>query len=98
MKILLDTHALLWSMFSPQSLNQQGRAAIEDGSNLVFVSMASLWELGIKLSIGKLDYPSNIFEKFSFYGFEILPIKLEHIEALTQLAQLRGSDRDKTAV
>lgn len=57
MKLLLDTHVFLWCTASPARLDPVARAAILDGGNQVFVSVASAWEIAIKQSIGKLDLP-----------------------------------------
>ena len=57
MRLLADTHVLLWSATDPAKLNQQARAAIEDGSNDIRVSTVSVWEIAIKQSLGKLDLP-----------------------------------------
>ena len=60
MTLLLDTHAFLWFFIGSSSLSANERAAIEDVSNEKFFSIASLWEIAIKTSIGK----SNSIEAF----------------------------------
>lgn len=55
MKLLLDTHVVLWSATDPARLTQGARAAIEDGSNDVLVSIVTAWEIAIKQSLGKLE-------------------------------------------
>jgi PIN domain nuclease of toxin-antitoxin system len=55
MKLLLDTHVLLWSATAPDRLAPEARAALEDGTHDALVSIVSAWELAIKQSIGKLD-------------------------------------------
>jgi PIN domain nuclease of toxin-antitoxin system len=57
MKLLLDTHIVLWSAVEPDRLTDEARAAIEDGANDVLVSIVSAWEIAIKQSLGKLDLP-----------------------------------------
>ena len=57
MKLLLDTHVLLWSASDPGRLGAAARSAIEDGANDVRVSVVSAWEIAIKQSLGKLDLP-----------------------------------------
>lgn len=57
MRLLLDTHVLLWSATDPDRLRDETREAIEDGSNDVMVSVVSAWEIAIKQSLGKLDLP-----------------------------------------
>ena len=58
MRLLLDTHVVLWSATEPTRLRPAARAAIEDGANEALVSVVSAWEIAIKQSIGKLDLPS----------------------------------------
>ena len=55
MKLLLDTHVLIWSATEVHRLSAAAREAIEDGANEVFVSVVSGWEIAIKQSLGKLD-------------------------------------------
>lgn len=57
MKLLLDTHVLLWAASEPEQLTEQARDALEDGTNDVLVSIVSAWEIAIKQSLGKLDLP-----------------------------------------
>jgi PIN domain nuclease of toxin-antitoxin system len=54
-KLLLDTHVLLWAATSPDRLGDDARAAIEDGSSDVFVSAVTAWEIAIKQSLAKLE-------------------------------------------
>jgi PIN domain nuclease of toxin-antitoxin system len=58
MKLLLDTHAFLWFFIGDTSLSARARASIEDESNEKFFSVASLWEIAIKVSIGR--HPSGV--------------------------------------
>ena len=55
MKVLLDTHILLWSATEPDRLSLDARTALEDGANEVLVSIISAWEIAIKQSLGKLE-------------------------------------------
>jgi PIN domain nuclease of toxin-antitoxin system len=54
-KLLLDTHVVLWSATDPDRLPAEARSALEDGTNDVLVSIVSAWEIAIKQSLGKLD-------------------------------------------
>jgi len=58
MKLLLDTHVLLWALGEPDSLSTAERAAIADEANAVVASVASLWEIAIKQQSGKLKLPA----------------------------------------
>lgn len=55
MKLLLDTHVVLWSASDPDRLTAATRTALEDGTNDVLVSIVTAWEIAIKQSIGKLE-------------------------------------------
>ena len=57
MKLLVDTHVLLWSATDPDRIAAETRAAMEDGANDLFVSIVSAWEIAIKQSLDKLDLP-----------------------------------------
>lgn len=55
MRILLDTHVLIWAATEPEQLSPDCRSAIEDGASQVYVSAVSAWEIAIKQSLGKLE-------------------------------------------
>ncbi len=59
MKLLLDTHVLLWAATAPDELGTQARDMIEDGTQEVLVSVVSAWEIAIKQSLGNLELPST---------------------------------------
>lgn len=81
--IIVDTHALLWFLAGDDRLAQPARQAIEDRSNDVRVSDASLWEIAIKLSIGKLSLTNGVagLSRAAFVdnGFERLEIRTDHL-------------------
>ena len=91
MRYLLDTHALLWALGEPTALSPQTRDIIADPTNLIFVSVASLWECAIKASIGKLDLPDDFFDAINETGYEVLPIQIAH---LTRYRSLPMHHRD----
>lgn len=72
MKLLLDTHALIW-WFGGDRLTPRAKAAISDPDNLVYVSAASIWEMSIKQTLGKLEI-SGDFDKAVSTNFEPLPV------------------------
>ena len=84
MKLLLDTHALLWWL-ADLDLEPHARAAIEDPDNLVVVSAASVWEIAIKRSLGKLRTGSDLLGAIGAAGFEPLAISLQHAEVAGSL-------------
>ena len=82
MNVLLDTHAFLWFDSGDKQLSNQARSLIENTENTNYVSMASIWEIAIKLNIGKLElsrpFEDFLTESLDGNGFEVLPIKREH--------------------
>ncbi len=87
-KLLLDSHALIWYLRGDSSLSDTARKAIEEGGNLRYVSAASFWEIAIKLSIAKiqLDYPfSELRQLIQLLGFELLPIEFDHTVQVSSL-------------
>jgi len=90
MRILLDTHLLLWALASPSKLTKTARRMIE--TEEVFASVASIWEIAIKASLGKLVAdPSEILAAVEPAGFALLSIRGEHA---AQVAQLPMHHRD----
>ena len=86
MRLLLDTHALIWSMDDVSRLGTKAHALISDQANEVFVSPASLWEIVIKASLGKLEGDiAKIDAAIDTQGFSRLDITLPHLQALARL-------------
>ncbi len=82
MKLLLDTHALLWFLLNDEKLSRNAKSIIADSSNAIFVSPASYWEIAIKISLGKylLNQPFADFieQELTKNEFSILPITIQH--------------------
>jgi PIN domain nuclease of toxin-antitoxin system len=95
MNLSLDTHVLLWSLSSPERLSQAARQAIEDPSNLVFVSAAATWEIEIKAALGKLRAPSDLVSQLNGANFQELPITIAHTLAVKQLPNLHRDPFDR---
>lgn len=74
MRILLDTHVLLWWLDASPSLPAQAREMICDPENTVFVSAVSVWEIWLKQSLGKLQLPVDFSERLAAESFENLPL------------------------
>nr|VFK64191.1 MAG: PIN domain nuclease, a component of toxin-antitoxin system (PIN domain) [Candidatus Kentron sp. UNK]VFK71010.1 MAG: PIN domain nuclease, a component of toxin-antitoxin system (PIN domain) [Candidatus Kentron sp. UNK] len=89
MRLLLDTSAFLWFIAGNDRLDGKTRTLTEDFENGLVLSMASLWEMAIKTSIGKLEllkeFDSLIPEKLEENEIEILPIRLAHLSEMMQL-------------
>jgi len=63
-KVLLDTHALLWATLSPAALSREASAIIADEGNMILVSAASAWEIATKVRIGKLPGAETLEKEF----------------------------------
>ncbi len=89
MKILLDTHIFLWMMDEPERLSSSANALLRDFDNELFISVASVWEIQIKLNLRKLNLsqplPVLIQSQREANKIQILPIELRHVYALSDL-------------
>ena len=83
MKLLLDTHALIWFLEDDPKLSAAAREVVEDSANERWVSIASGWEMAIKSQLGKLNLPRPFEVLFpstlEAVGFSILPIQAGHL-------------------
>lgn len=89
MKLLLDAHALLWFLAGSDRLSAKALACIQDTQNSIFVSAATLWEIGIKDSLGKLTLPEPFEELFperlAASSILVLPILVPHLHVHRKL-------------
>lgn len=89
MKLLLDTHALIWFISGDKRLGEQAREAFLNQDNKLFFSKASLWEMTIKISLGKLvlaDHWITAIEKEMISnGIQWLEIEIDHCKILADL-------------
>jgi PIN domain nuclease of toxin-antitoxin system len=89
MKLLLDTQSFLWFISGDPKLSKTARQLIETVDNQSYISMASLWEMAIKISLGKLtlDKPFETMIPYQLMqnGIEILPIEFLHVAVITNL-------------
>ena len=98
MRILLDTHFLLWWLVDDPALGDRGRELISTPENLIFFSAASVWEMRIKQGIGKLDLPEDFADVLAGQAFEPLAITVEHTHALLGLPLLHRDPFDRLLV
>jgi PIN domain nuclease of toxin-antitoxin system len=89
MKLLLDTHAFLWFLDDDARLSATARTLIEDGDNEVFLSVGSLWEIAIKLSMGKLSltqpFETFITDQLARNTISLLHITVQHAAKVATL-------------
>lgn len=102
MKILLDTHILLWSLAGSDQLRAEWKDLITDNHNSVLVSVISLWECIIKAGIGKLSlsapYYDTLMKGISETGFELLDLKPTHIQSLENLENYHKDPFDRILI
>src|ERR687887_186904 len=77
MRLLLDTHVLLWWLADDPALSEQARVLIANEPE-VFASAASAWEIAIKRALGKLEAPQDLLSALEAGGIQRLPIDFEH--------------------
>jgi PIN domain nuclease of toxin-antitoxin system len=89
MRLLLDTQAFLWFIWTDARLSAMARALIQDPNNTIFLSSASCWEIAIKVSTRKLalNKPLDVFilEALQQNGFDILAIEVAHAAVVATL-------------
>ncbi|HVC96705.1 MAG TPA: type II toxin-antitoxin system VapC family toxin [Pirellulales bacterium] len=89
MRLLLDSHAFLWFTWNHKNLSQIARAAIIDPTNEMLLSIASCWEIAIKVGVGKLTLtePIDVFlpGAIADNGLTVLPVELRHVLTLERL-------------
>ena len=88
-RYLLDTHTLLWFIAEDEQLSSSGQQLILDSSSEIFISTASLWEIAIKINIGKLalnkPFEQSFPDELDSHGIEILDITVDTLVQLTTL-------------
>ncbi|MDR2245019.1 MAG: type II toxin-antitoxin system VapC family toxin [Burkholderiales bacterium] len=101
MKLLLDTHLLLWAAGSPNRLPADARVLIEDTENELFFSAASLWEIAIKSRLGRDDFKADarlLYRGLSDNGYNELPISGKHATAIDLLPPIHKDPFDRMLV
>ncbi|HEX8197289.1 MAG TPA: type II toxin-antitoxin system VapC family toxin [Pyrinomonadaceae bacterium] len=81
MQLLIDTHVLIWFLEGNKSLSKPHRQIISDSQNDVLVSIASLWEIAVKISLGKLTLAkplADVIKQIAVENIEVLPILPKH--------------------
>lgn len=95
MRLLLDTHVVLWWLRDDPRLGSRSRAMIAGGNNEILVSIATPWEVAIKYRIGKLDETSTaVLDAIDSAGMSVVDIRRPHLEALEKLPKGHGDPFD----
>ena len=98
MRLLLDTHVLLWWFNEPEVLSQQAVAAIAEETNAVYVSAVTIWEAGIKQALGKLRGADDLVSRVREQRLDELPVELEHAAAAARLPSHHNDPFDRILV
>jgi PIN domain nuclease of toxin-antitoxin system len=101
MRVLLDTHVLLWALAEPPRLDAETRSTIESGANEVLFSAASIWEIAIKSVIGRRDFafdPAEIAQAALDTGFTELAVRSNAAALVGRLPLLHRDPFDRVLV
>ena len=101
MKLLLDTHVLLWAAGDPQRLSVETRKLLDDSDTELFFSAASLWEITIKSGLGRADFSVNarlLRRGLLDNGYSELPIASEHAVAIDALPDIHKDPFDRILI
>jgi PIN domain nuclease of toxin-antitoxin system len=97
MRVLLDTHLLLWALSSPEKLSKRARERID--SSEVYASAASIWEVSIKSALGKLKAdPNEVLAAVEPAGFNHLPIVAGHAAKVAELPAIHQDPFDRLLI
>ncbi len=102
MNLLLDTHTMLWAMIEPEKLSAKARALLADPANALLVSISSLWEITLKIAIGKSTVPGSdidfVLQNLDPFRIQLLPIRPEHLRVLQNLPFIHKDPFDRILV
>ncbi len=98
MKLLLDSHVLLWWQAWPERLSPAAIAAIQDSRNAIWVSSLSFYELAFKQARGHLRLPPNLNEALLQNGFHEMPVRMEHALDAANLPMHHGDPIDRLLI
>lgn len=97
MRLFLDTHIVLWALLDDPRLPPVLRDAIT-GAEALYISSASVWEVSIQVTLGKLDVPRDLFSRARAAGAEPLPITWDHIRAVQDLPPHHADPFDRLLI
>jgi len=101
MQFLIDTHILIWYLDGNNKLPEKIKNLINDENNIIAVSIASIWELAIKISLKKIDTKLNLPDietHITERQFKLLNISFKHLNALTALLTHHGDPFDRLLI
>jgi PIN domain nuclease of toxin-antitoxin system len=101
MRYLIDTHTFIWFISDDLKLTSKAKDIIEDDSNTILISIASLWEISIKTSLNKLSIINNfdnILDHVAFNKFEILPLHFADLSIHNKLPYFHRDPFDRILI
>ncbi|AIL12721.1 twitching motility protein PilT [Candidatus Paracaedimonas acanthamoebae] len=98
MKVLLDTHILLWWLGDPHQLLEKEMSLIKEPRNTIYVSSVSAWEISIKKALGKLKAPDNLEEAIRASEFQVLPMTMAHACGIEKLPNHHDDPFDRMLI
>lgn len=101
MKLLLDTHIVLWAAGLPEKLSESARTLLTTPGNVLFFSAASIWEIVIKRGLGREDFkvdPRRLRKMLIVHGYTELPVTAEHALTVETLPLLHKDPFDRLLV
>lgn len=101
MGYILDTNALIFYLYNPEQLSKAAVDIVQNEDNKIYVSIASLWEIAIKTSIGKLEIKNSMEEIAGIclkYKIELLAINPQHLDWIANLPQIHGDPFDRLII
>jgi len=101
MNYILDTHSIIWFLNGSSQLSEKSRITIESSDNQKFISIGTVWELAIKISIGKFEFQSGLngfVDLVEENGFDILPLSHFDLIHLTNLPFIHRDPFDRLLI
>lgn len=101
MKLLLDTHLLLWAASEPKKLSRKARARIADTDNDLVFSAASIWEVAIKGALGRADFRVDaglLYRGLVANGYEEAPVRSVHAMQVAHLPAIHSDPFDRLLI
>ena len=101
MKLLLDTHIVIWAAFTPDRLSKSAQSLIMDEENELLFSPVNLWEVAIKRALGRRDFQFDsrvLRSNLLLNGYQELPITSQHAVAIDQLPDIHKDPFDRLLI
>ena len=102
MRVLVDTHTFIWALLNDHRLSTKAKQILRSNEDELVFSLVSLWEIAIKMKIGKLNSVGSsvayVRDEMKEYGMELLPLRYEHILQLEMLPLHHSDPFDRLLV